>query len=235
MSILIAIPVHNEEALLEKNISTLVYFCRENISNNCNIVIIDNQSNDRTAEISSKLAHAFTEVKVISIDRQGKGAAIREAWEREGYDIYSFMDADLATDLRTFPILLNTIKEGADIAIGSRALSESKVKRSHTRRITSLCYKYLLKMIFNTKISDAPCGFKAVAREVKNEIMPLVKDNEWFFDSEFVLIAEKHGSRIQEIPITWHDQREGKDKSRVNTFKLGIDYFKKVMELRKRI
>ncbi|MEA3398716.1 MAG: glycosyltransferase [Patescibacteria group bacterium] len=230
-------PAYNEELILKKNILKLLAFCRKDLDLDLNwqIVIADNQSMDRTKEIGQKLAMDNQKIDYLHLNQKGKGAAIRTGWTEYSADIYCFMDADLATDLTGLPLLINGILEGHDAAIGSRFHFQSKVGRSLFRKFVSHIYRLMLKIVLKIKINDAPCGFKAITHEVKEEILPQVKNNDWFFDSELVILAEKKGYKIKEIPIVWEDFREGEDKSRVNILKVMKQYLREVILLKKRI
>ncbi|HUU62792.1 MAG TPA: glycosyltransferase family 2 protein, partial [Dehalococcoidia bacterium] len=118
-------------------------------------------------------------------------------------DIVSYMDVDLSTDLAAFPHLIQAIEEGYSIAIGSRLLPGSSVKRSFKRELTSRSYNLIIKSMFRTRFSDAQCGFKALSGKAAQELVPLIQDQEWFFDTELLILAEKKGYRIREIPVAW--------------------------------
>ncbi|MFA6255221.1 MAG: glycosyltransferase [Patescibacteria group bacterium] len=235
MKILIAIPAYNEESILEKSVLKLLAFCQQNLSDDWQIIIADNNSKDRTSVIGKDLAAKFPAVKYLFVSQKGKGVAIKTAWRQDSADIYCFMDADLATDLAALPQLISGIKEGNDLVIGSRFHPKSKVVRSLGRKLTSQAYRLVLKIILALKINDAPCGFKAINQKVKENLLDLINNQQWFFDSELVILAEKKGYKIKEIPISWQDPREGTDKSRVNMLALSWNYFKEVLALRKRI
>ena len=127
MKIVLAIPVYNEEAILAKNIKTLWDFCFKNfIDSEVVIIIADNNSTDRTAQIADDLAAANPAIQHLFIPQKGKGLAIASAWRALEADVYGFMDADLSTDLSALPLALREIRKGlsgrvgADVVIGSR-------------------------------------------------------------------------------------------------------------------
>lgn len=235
MKILIALPVYNEEMILKNSVTKLYDFCLKNLADDWQIIIADNRSTDQTAAIAQNMAGQGPAVQYLSVAQKGKGAAIRAAWEQNEADIYCFMDADLATDLAGLPALIEAIRAGNDLAVGSRFLPGSKVSRSLARKLTSRIYRLILKILLGLKANDAPCGFKAINQKIKEEILPRVKNSQWFFDSELVVLAEKKGYRLKEIPVVWHDPRKGSDKSRVKILSLGWEYLKRVIDLRRRI
>lgn len=235
MRAIIVIPAYNEGKILESSILKIVNFCQNNLKIDWQIVITDNKSTDQTSVIGKALAQKEPQVEYLYTGYQGKGAAIKAGWQKYLADIYCFMDADLATDLSALPKLIEGIKEGYDIVVGSRFHQDSQCRRSLSRKLISQGYRLLLKLILGVKINDAPCGFKAINDRVKKTILPQVKNQEWFFDSELVILAEKQGYKIKEIPVIWQDPREGKDKSRVKTISLSWAYFKQILALRKRL
>ena len=202
-SVDVVIPVYNEERALPQSVATLREFLSKNLPQSCKIVIADNASTDKTWEVAQDLARRYPDVVAQHIDQKGRGRALKHSWLQSEADIVSYMDVDLSTDLTAFPPLIQAIEDGYDIAIGSRFLGGSKVKRSFKRELTSRGYIVLIKVLFWSKFSDAQCGFKALSRRAVRELVPLVEDNEWFFDTELLILAEKKRFRIKEIPVVW--------------------------------
>ena len=233
--ILVAIPAYNEEKILKKNILQINQFMQDNFNiEDFLIVIADNNSQDQTALIAKEITGHYKNIDYIFVGQQGKGMAIKTAWENyiNSYDIFIFMDADLATDLSAVPALVAGIKQGNDLVIGSRYLKDSQVERQLLRRLFSFTYRLFLKLFLNTKIKDFPCGFKAVKKEVVQKIMPQIKNLAWFFDTELLYLAEKAGYKIKEIPVKWQEPRTKDDKSRVKLAHVSWQYLKEVWRLR---
>jgi glycosyltransferase involved in cell wall biosynthesis len=234
MKILIAIPVYNEESILAENAKKIYDFFKKNITDDWQIVIADNNSNDRTGNIGKDLEKNFKEIKYLYISEKGKGRAIRAAWENAEADVYIFMDADLATDLSALPALVAAVsQENFDLAAGSRFHKNSKVKRSFLRKFISRAYRFILRLALRSKIKDAPCGFKAVNSKIIKNIVPQIKNNEWFFDTELVILAEKNNYSIKEIPVIWTEHKKIGRKSRVNFIKVSLGYLKEIWRLKK--
>jgi glycosyltransferase involved in cell wall biosynthesis len=201
----VVIPVYNEEKALPDSIARLRDFLSKNFKHQWHIVIADNASKDKTWEIAQSLAKQYPDVMPVHLDEKGRGRALRKVWLESKADIVSYMDVDLSTGLDAFPKLVQAILDGADIAIGSRLMRGAKTTRGPKREFTSRCYNFIIKVMFFTKLSDAQCGFKALSRECAQKILPLTKNNEWFFDTELLLLAMKNGYKIAEIPVTWVD------------------------------
>lgn len=234
MKILIAMPARNEAEILTANIEKTVLFCRQFLAaDEVKIVIAENCSSDQTVALAAMLEQKYPEVALISQDLPGKGQAIRAAWQSAIADAYGFMDADLATDLSALPRLLAAIREGNNLALGSRRLKQSKASRNLMRRLFSWGYYLAAKIILGTKITDLACGFKVIDAKVKDVLLPQILDNSWFFDSELVLLAEQQGFKIKQLPVIWSEVGAGSRPSQVKTWKLARDYLRQLWRLRK--
>jgi glycosyltransferase involved in cell wall biosynthesis len=204
-TVAVVIPVYNEEKALPDSIAKLRDYLSRNLKHQWHIVIADNASTDKTWEIAQSLAKQYADIVPVHIDQKGRGRALRKVWLESKADIMSYMDVDLSTGLEAFPTLVQAIIDGADIAIGSRLKRGARTTRGLKREFTSRCYNLIIKVMFFTTLSDAQCGFKAVSRDCAQKILPLTKNNEWFFDTELLLLAMKNGYKIKEIPVTWVD------------------------------
>ncbi|MDP2719780.1 MAG: glycosyltransferase family 2 protein [Dehalococcoidia bacterium] len=202
-SVDIIIPVYNEEEALPGSIATLDLFLRENVRNTCTITIADNGSTDKTAAIAGELAKKYPEVRLVHLDQKGRGHALYKTLLESQADIVGYMDVDLSTDLKAFPLLIAAIEGDYDISIGSRLLPESRVVRSPKREFVSRVYNLMVRVMFFTGFHDAQCGFKAIKREVAQKLVPLVENKNWFFDTELLLLAQKGGYSIKELPVEW--------------------------------
>lgn len=236
MRISIAIPVLDEEKVLRATVTKIRTFADERLSDHdVEIVIADNGSTDATSAIADELRRTFPGVRVLRLDRRGKGLAVRGAWASANADIFVFMDADLATDLGALPTLVASVAEGGDVAVGSRYHPGSTVERTALRRALSHGYRGLLRALLGTRVTDVPCGFKAVSARVVREVMPNVKDDGWFFDTELLMRAERRGLGIAEVPVTWREIRPEGRRSKVRVVRLAADYVRKAFALRREL
>lgn len=208
-SVDIAIPVYNEEASLEKNIEKLLsHIEKKDLKRyETRLIIVNNASTDATNEIAKTLAHRHKNIEVINLPHKGRGRAIRACWLKSTADVLAYMDVDLSADLRFLKSLLNAVAyEGADIAIGSRLAKGAKVSgRTALREIMSRGYNLLTRLLFCASFKDAQCGFKAISKPAFTRLEPLIQNQNWFFDSELLIVADKSGMRVAEIPIIWKD------------------------------
>jgi glycosyltransferase involved in cell wall biosynthesis len=231
MDFTIVIPVYNEEYQLKNKILKLAEYLRTSFkSSRYEIVIADNASTDRTSMIGKAVSREIKAVKYLHIPRKGRGIALKTAWRSSKADLLCYMDVDLATDLSSFKEMIIETKE-FDIIIGSRFLNGSRVERSIFRSVLSSGYNAIIRFLFQTRLRDMQCGFKCIRKKTFEELLPQLRDNEFFFDTEMLLIAEKLGYKIKEIPIKWV---EGKTTT-VKIKKTVIDYLKNSFELKKRL
>lgn len=204
-SVDVVIPVYNEEHVLAQSVATLRAFLQENLPYRWRIVVADNASIDKTLEVAQRLAEQYPgEVSYIHLPQKGRGRALRAAWTSSTADVLTYMDVDLSTGLEAFPPLVRAIaEEGYDVATGSRLMPNSRIVRSLKRDVISKTYNLIIKATFFTKFSDAQCGFKAISRRACQELVPLIENQEWFFDTELLILAEKNGYRIKDVPVRW--------------------------------
>ncbi|HDP74020.1 MAG TPA: glycosyltransferase [Candidatus Woesearchaeota archaeon] len=226
------VPVYNEEKVLEASVRKLAGYFRNNLSGyEWKIIIADNASTDSTLQIARRLEKIEPGVKAFHIDRKGRGFALVDAWKAFPADIYAYCDVDLATGISHTRELIDAVASGFEIATGCRYHPKSRVERKMLRLILSKAYNRLAHAMLDTEISDLQCGFKAVSQRVLDEIVPLTKDKEWFFDSELLVIAERKGFSIKEIPVDWKESK----RSKVRIFRIIRDYLRDLRSLRKRL
>ena len=226
----VLLPVYNEEHVLEKSVTSLRKFLQENVSDfDWVITIGDNASTDGTLEISKELEKRFEDVRVFNLDQKGRGRMVKYAWQKSEADILSYMDIDLSTDLNAFPPMIKAIIEGYDVAIGSRQYKGADVKRSFKREAISRGYIWILKLMLGFPFTDAQCGFKAVSRQLVNDLFARIEDDEWFFDTELLYLAYRNGYKVKELPVRWLEDTD----SRVKILRTAWLDIKGVLRMRK--
>lgn len=230
MLVNVTIPVYNEEQILPASIPALSKFLREHCRFEWEIVIADNASVDKTREVAENLSKELEHVRVIHLDQKGRGRALKKSWSESSADIVSYMDVDLSSNLFAFPPLIEALVSGGfDIGIGSRLLKASTTSRSVKREAVSRVYNLMVKTMFFTKFSDAQCGFKALTRKAANELLPKVEDTGWFFDTELLILGERLGYRIFDLPVSWVEDLD----SRVKIVQTAIDDIKGLIRVRR--
>ena len=202
----IVVPVRNEEHDLAPSVRRLVGYLREGFPFTARVTIADNGSTDGTWAIASRLAREFDEVRAVRMEQPGRGRALRAIWSQSDAEVLAYMDVDLSTDLNALlPLVAPLLSGHSDLAIGTRLARGSRVIRGPKRELISRCYNMLLHACMGARFSDAQCGFKAIRREQARALLPLTQDTGWFFDTELLVLAERAGLRIHEIPVDWID------------------------------
>jgi glycosyltransferase involved in cell wall biosynthesis len=213
MLVNITIPVFSEEARLPGSLPRVHRFLTEHCRFKFEVVIADNASTDQTLQIARSFSQAYEAVRVVHLDQKGRGRALKKVWLESAADILSYMDVDLSTDLSAFsPLIKALISGGFDLATGSRLLANAQVTRSWTREAVSRSYNLLVKAFFGTRFSDAQCGFKAITKPAAQELLPLIENAGWFFDTELLTVAEKLGYRICDVPVRWVEDTDSRVK-----------------------
>jgi putative flippase GtrA len=224
----VVVPVYNEQAGLERSIRGLHRYLRSQFPFSWRIVIADNASTDATPAIAADLARELRGVEVRRLDRKGRGLALREAWSHSDARVVCYMDVDLSTDLRgLLPLVAPLLSGHSDVAIGSRLARGARVVRGPKRELISRGYNRILRTVLRARFSDAQCGFKAVRGEVARELLGDVRDDGWFFDTELLVLAQRRGLRIHEVPVDWVDDPD----SRVDIVRTAIDDLRGVARL----
>jgi glycosyltransferase involved in cell wall biosynthesis len=214
-------PAYNEAEGIEHAVNTALEELRK-ITPSFEIIVAEDGSSDKTAEIAGSLASEYPEVQHLHSDeRLGRGGALNRAFKETRGTIIVYMDVDLATDITQLGTLINAIRGGADIATGSRLLPESKVKRSARRNLASQSYNTLIRTLFHTPIHDHQCGFKAFNRVRLLEYLDEAEDTHWFWDTEVLIRGARRGLKIVEIPVDWAEGQGTKVKLLRDSWRMG--------------
>jgi putative flippase GtrA len=224
----VVVPVYNEQVALADSIERLHRFLSEQLPFSWRIVIADNASTDATPQLAADLAARLPGVRSLRLARKGRGLALREAWSGSNARVVSYMDVDLSTDLRgLLPLVAPLLSGHSDVAIGSRLARGANVVRGPRREIISRSYNTLLRTTLRARFSDAQCGFKAVTASAAAQLVPSIADDGWFFDTELLVLAQRRGLRIHEVPVDWIDDPD----SRVDIVRTAVDDLKGVARL----
>jgi glycosyltransferase involved in cell wall biosynthesis len=200
----LVLPVYNEERDLPPSVAKLLDWLPQYLALPWRITVADNGSTDGTLAIAQSLAAEHPQVRAVHIPEKGRGRALKKVWLESDAQLLAYMDIDLSTDLACFPPLVEAVaRQGYDLAVGSRLARGARTRRSLKREVISRGYVAVIRALFWTRFTDAQCGFKAISRAAAQAILPHVRDPFWFFDTELLLIAEKRGFRIKEVPVTW--------------------------------
>ena len=207
----IVVPVYNEERDLERSVRRLRAYLDARFPFHATVTIADNASTDGTRDIGERLAATVPGVRFVRLTDKGRGRAVATAWLLSQADVVAYMDVDLSTDLNALlPLVAPLISGHSDVAIGSRLGRGARVRRGLKRELISRCYNALLHIALGTRFSDAQCGFKAVRADTARRLMPRVENRSWFFDTELLVLAQRAGLRIHEVPVDWDDDPDSR-------------------------
>ena len=227
-SVDIVVPVHNEQGALPGSIRRLHEVLTEQLPFSWRIVIADNASTDETPRVAAALAADLPGVEVLELPEKGRGRALRAAWTASDADVLAYMDVDLSTDLKALlPLIAPLVSGHSDVAIGTRLGPGARVVRGPKRELISRIYNHLLHLTLGARFSDAQCGFKAVRADVARRLLPSVRDEAWFFDTELLVLAQRQGLRIHEVPVDWVDDPD----SRVDVVRTALDDLRGIARL----
>ncbi|MDT5265259.1 MAG: hypothetical protein QOI90_1885 [Mycobacterium sp.] len=207
----VVVPVYNEEAALADSVHRLHRHLRDTFPYPVRITIADNASVDDTPRIAAELAAELADVRIVRLEQKGRGRALHQVWSDSDAAVLAYMDVDLSTDLAALaPLVAPLISGHSDLAIGTRLSRGSRVVRGAKREIISRCYNFILRSTLAARFSDAQCGFKAIRADVAHRLLPHVADTGWFFDTELLVLAERSGLRIHEVPVDWVDDPDSR-------------------------
>jgi glycosyltransferase involved in cell wall biosynthesis len=216
----VVIPVYNEEIALASSVRKLAAYLTAEVRATWQITIADNASTDGTRLIGESLAAELEDVTYMRLEQKGRGRALKQAWLASDADVVVYLDVDLSTDLAALPPLIAPLLSGhSDVSIGTRLDRTSRVVRGPKREFISRTYNTMLRGSLGVQFSDAQCGFKAMRRDAARALLPHVEDTGWFFDTELLVLAERAGLRIYEVPVDWTDDAS----STVNILQTAVD------------
>ncbi len=233
MRVAVIIPAHDEAAILERNAKRVSWWGREAFGDGFALVLSENGSSDGTAWVARLMEKLLPDTHVVSSRAPGKGGAVKRGAAAVEADVYLMLDADLSADLASAEALVAAVASGADAAIGSRRLAGAVAERPLVRRIATAAYAAAARAALGLRFQDLQCGCKAFSRRVRDEVLPRVKDDGFFFDTEFLARLGRGGFRVEEIPVRWTDRSAPGRTSKVRLLPNGIDFLKKLASLRK--
>ena len=207
----IVVPVHDEAHVLQESVRRLHRYLSEQLPVAWRIVIVDNASTDGTFAVARSLEETLPDVAAMRLERKGRGLALRTAWSASTARVVAYLDVDLSTDLAGLAPLVAPLLSGhSDVAIGTRLSRGSRVVRGTKREFISRSYNGIVRTVLSASFTDAQCGFKAITKAAADRLLPLVQDDAWFFDTELLVLAERSGLRIHEVPVDWQDDPDSR-------------------------
>ena len=207
----LVIPVYNEEQDLAASVQRVHDYLSSAFPWTFRITIADNASTDGTWLVAQVLENRLEHVRAVHLADKGRGRALRSVWLASDAAVLAYTDVDLSTDLAgLLPLVAPLVTGHSDLSIGSRLARGARVVRGPKREVISRSYNVLLRGLLHARFSDAQCGFKAIRADSAQALLPLVEDNNWFFDTELLVLAERGGLRIHEVPVDWVDDPDSR-------------------------
>lgn len=207
----IVVPVYNEQRALPRCIEQLTGYLRRWDGPSARVTIADNASTDATWPVARRLVATHAGLRAVRLPAKGRGLALKAVWLRSDAQVLAYMDVDLSTRLDALPGLVAPLLSGhSQLAIGTRLAPASRVVRGERREFISRGYNMMLRAALGARFSDAQCGFKAIRADAARELLPLVRDTGWFFDTEMLVLAQQAGLRIHEMPVDWVDDPDSR-------------------------
>lgn len=224
----IIIPLFNETRRLPKSIGLIFDFFKNN-NQKTELIFVNDGSSDTTLELLHSYKKDY-DFKIISYEQNmGKGFAVRKGVLAATGDWVVFFDIDLATPLEEFNNLLNFIKPGDHIVLGSRRLKNSHIEKYESSIRTFLGQGFTkLSNILVPGVTDFTCGFKCFSKEAASKIFGVARIDRWGFDTELLYIAKLKKIPMREMPVVWaHDT-----DSRVSVIKAVVSSLKELIEMK---
>lgn len=205
----LVIPTYNEEEHLERAVKAAMQSLR---GTDYEIIIAEDGSTDSTPEIARSLAKKFPRVRCLHFDgKLGKGAALCNAFGQARGEFFGYMDADLATHPKHLKQLVKQLGKN-DVVLGSRYVEGSRSKRTTPRLFLSSGFNALVQFLLGSRLRDHQCGFKGFRRQVALNLCALATEKHWFWDTEMLVLAQRRGLRVKELPVEWNEDAKGRTK-----------------------
>ncbi len=202
MRLSLILPAYNEQENIRKNLP-LIYAEVQKIGDS-EIIVTEDGSSDKTAYFARQFARRVKNVRVLSFKKNvGKGFAIKKAIAAARGDVIGYTDIDLAVPASYIGKALSLVESGNQLVFGSRYNSKSRTKRAPMRLLGSVAYNLMVITVLGSRASDHMCGFKFWEARLIKEMLPLIRDDRWFFDTEILVLAQRKGIRPLSMPVAW--------------------------------
>jgi dolichyl-phosphate beta-glucosyltransferase len=210
----IILPAYNEAARILPYLRSITSFMQDR-GQTYEVLVVDDGSTDSTAAVVESLASSTPEIQLLRAPvRRGKGAAVRRGMHAAVGRLQLFADADGATPIQELARLEQAVANGADVAIGSRALASQlpgyAVQTRWYRTVLTTLFKSIVRQSSLRGITDTQCGFKLFRQTVAADLFRVSSIDGYGFDLELLYVAQQRGYHIAEIPVNWSHQPNSK-------------------------
>ncbi len=223
MLLTIVLPAYNEAERLGRTLPRILAWLAT--FQGCGrVLVVDDGSSDATGDAVRAQMPAHPNLDLITLSRQsGKGAAVRAGMLAASTDVAGFMDADLSTDLQHIREAVAAIQEGADVVIGSRALSHSQtvVRQPAVRRVGARVFRELARQVGGLpNTPDSQCGFKFFRGPVAHDLFGAAVIDRWMFDLEILRLARHRNYAVKQLPVEWTNDPDSRLRLTVDTLRM---------------
>ena len=208
----IVIPAFNEERRLPPTLIDIIDFLDAR-GDSYEVIVVNDGSSDTTSAVVGKIQKLSHHIKLLEQPKNmGKGAAVKRGVLAATGAHILMADADGATPIPELMRLERALSQGADLAVGSRALhsKETKIKTSLHRKLMGRVFNGIVNLLLVPDIADTQCGFKLFTNRAGKFLFNRLRSERFSFDVELLFIAERSGMKIAEVPINWHNIPESK-------------------------
>ncbi|MBI2298565.1 MAG: glycosyltransferase family 2 protein [Armatimonadetes bacterium] len=231
VDISVVIPAYCEEQRLGPTLSRMREYLTQR-GGTAEIIVVDDGSADHTSGVARESLAGYPRHEVLRNEpNAGKGASVRRGMLAAAGEVVLFSDADLSTPIEEMEKLLAAHAEGAHIAVGSRALRESRIEvhQSRLRETMGRCFNLFIRAFVLGGIRDTQCGFKSFKRETIVPIFRRQTIERWGFDVEILYIARRLGYTVAEVPVVWRND----EATKVNAGADGLKMLREALQARR--
>jgi dolichyl-phosphate beta-glucosyltransferase len=224
----VVIPAYNEEERLEPTVRDAVAYFRARRSA-FELIVVDDGSRDGTSALVRRLSDELPEVRLIRLAaNHGKGYAVRTGVVNARGRSVLFADADGATPFEEIERLEAALREGADVAVGSRAWEPQgvRVRAKFYRRVIGRTFHAMVELLTVRNVKDTQCGFKLFREQAAHDLFSRMRMNGFSFDVELLVMAARRGYRVVEVPVNWCHQPGSKVNLPIDSLRMALDLFR---------
>ena len=223
------IPCYNEGPTFRKSVEAIIKVLK-NLRKKWEIVFVEDKSQDDTKKTVEKLTQKYKNIRTIFHKKnEGRGTSVSDGIKASRGDICGYLDIDLEVSEKYIPLFVKEIEQGYDVVVGKR-FYEGGGLNSILRFLASKLYALAVKYIIDIPVDDTEAGYKFFRRTKILPILPKVRSNHWFWDTEICALAHWNGLSITQIPVLF--KRRYDKKSTVRLIPDTIDYIKNLIRLK---
>lgn len=226
----LVIPTYNEASIIRQTLSEIVGVFASQCAEPWSIIVVDNASTDNTVDVVRSIRDLH--IRVLRLEEKGRGRALRAAFAAAGEGVVAFTDADLPIDPENILQGLSMIQNGeCEIVVGTRVAGQGTAKRPLKRRLGTILFHVLSRVIVGLHASDSQCPLRIMNERVR-PIMLATVDPTWWSELEFLVLAEKLGISVKEIAVDWNEERYPQRKSSIRLVRDGFRAIHAMLRMR---